>query len=154
MRWVRGGLAVAYPFLILAGLRWLEPRAVALLYVPALVNLVLLFVFGRTLVRGPSFMESIARLRERDLSPAQVAHCRTFTGVWCAFFAANAAVGAALAVRGDLWPWTIYTGFVAYLLMGLLFAFEWLVRSWRFHDFRGPLVDPLLRRLFPEGPAS
>ncbi len=154
MRWVRGGLAVAYPFLIVAGLRWLEPRAVFLLYVPALVNLGLLIVFGRTLLRPPSFVEVLARLREPELSPAQVAHCRTFTAVWCSFFAANAAMCAALALLGDLWPWTIYTGFVAYLLMGLLFAFEWIVRSWRFHDYRGPIVDPLLRRLFPEDPAS
>ena len=154
MKVLRGLLAGAYPFAIFAGLRWLEPRAVALLYVPVLVNLALLWAFGRTLLRGPSLVETLARLQESDLSEAQVAHCRSFTGVWCAFFAANAALCLALAWRGDLWLWTVYTGVVSYLLMGVVFGVEWLVRSWRFHQLRAPWMAPLLRRWFPEGPAS
>jgi uncharacterized membrane protein len=154
MKLLRGLLAGAYPFAIVAGIRWLEPRAVALLYVPVLVNLVLLFAFGRTLLRGPSLVETLARLQEPELSDAQVAHCRTFTGVWCIFFAANAVVCLGLAMLGDLWIWAGYTGVLSYALMGLVFATEWLVRSWRFHQFRAPWAEPLLRRFFPEGPIA
>ncbi len=40
-----------------------------------------------------------------------------------------AAVAAALALWAPLAWWTLYTGLIAYLLMGLLFAGEWLVRQ-------------------------
>ena len=153
MKRLRGLLAGAYPFAILAGIRWLEPRALALLYIPVLVNLGLLFAFGRTLIRGPSLVETLARLQVPELSDAQVGHCRTFTRVWCVFFAANAGVCFALAALSDLWLWTAYTGVLSYMLMGLLFGVEWLVRSWRFHQLRAPWAEPLLRRLYPEGPA-
>jgi uncharacterized membrane protein len=154
MKVLRGLLAGAYPFAILAGLRWVEPRAVALLYVPFLVNAALLFTFGRTLLSGTPFVETLARLQEPELSDAQRGHCRTFTGVWCAFFAANGFVCLVLAMRADLWLWTAYTGVLSYVLMGLVFAVEWLVRAWRFHQLRAPWADPLLRRLYPEGPTA
>jgi uncharacterized membrane protein len=156
MRLARGLLAVAYPFAVFAFLRWLEPRwdPRALLLVPVFVNLGLLFLFGRTLRGGPTLVERIALLQQPALSAAQVRHCRTTTAVWCGFFAANALVCLALAWRAPLWVWTLYTGFVSYLLMALLFAAEWLVRSWRFHHLAGGWVDPLLRRFFPEGPSA
>jgi uncharacterized membrane protein len=156
MKLARGLLAVAYPFAVFAGLRWLEPRwdPRALLLVPVLVNLGLLFAFGRTLRGGPTLVESIARVREPHLSAAQVRHCRTTTTVWCAFFAANAVVCLALAWSAPLWLWTLYTGVLSYLLMALLFALEWMVRSWRFHHWSPGWVDPLLRRFFPEGPSA
>jgi uncharacterized membrane protein len=52
--------------------------------------------------------------------------------VWCAFFVANGAVAAALALSGRRELWAAYTGVVAYLLMGLLFAGEYLVRRRKF----------------------
>jgi uncharacterized membrane protein len=200
MKLLRGLLAVAYPFLIFAGLRWLEPRWLALLlgvslllrsatrwqrpsrqelqrllapallvaavlvptlvlndaryllFVPVLVNAALLLAFARTLRRGPTLVETFARLQHPDLSEAQVRHCRTVTVVWCVFFAANAAVCLWLALAADLWIWTLYTGLVSYGLVGLVFAAEFVVRSWRFRNYQGTLVEPLFRRLFPQGP--
>jgi uncharacterized membrane protein len=156
MRLARGLLAVAYPFAVFAFVRWLEPHwdARALRLVPVFINLGLLYAFGRTLRGGPTIIERFALLQQPSLSAAQVRHCRTTTAVWCAFFAANAAVCAVLAWSAPLWIWTLYTGVVAYLLMALLFAVEWLVRSWRFHRLSVAWVDPLLRRFFPEGPAA
>lgn len=133
-------------------LLWNDGRT--LLFVPALVNVALLVAFGRTLRRGPPLVETFARMQHPDLSPAQVGHCRTVTGVWCVFFAANAAFSFWLAVAGDVWLWTLYTGLVAYLLMGLIFGVEFVVRSWRFRNYQGTLAEPLFRRLFPQGPPS
>src|SRR2546428_3521660 len=115
MKLGRGRSAVACPFAVFALLRWLEPRWAprALLLVPMFVNLGLLYAFGRTLRGGPTIVERLALLRQPALSAAQVRHCRTTTAVWCAFFAANAAVCGALAWVGPLWLWTLYTGFVA-----------------------------------------
>jgi uncharacterized membrane protein len=156
MKLARGLSAVAYPFAVFAFVRWLEPRwdPRALLLVPVFVNLGLLFAFCRTLRGGATIVEQLARLREPALSAAQVRHCRTTTQVWCAFFAANVAICAALAWFAELWLWTLYTGVISYVLGALLFGAEWLVRSWRFHHLTGAWVDPLLRRFFPEGPAA
>lgn len=200
MKLLRGLLAVAYPFLIFAGLHWLEPRWLALLlggtillraatrwrrpsrdellrlltpaalvgsvlvltlamndaryllFVPAMVNAALLVAFARTLRVGPPLVETFARLQHPDLSPAQVRHCRAVTLVWCVFFAANGGFALWLALEADVWLWALYTGFVSYLLIGLVFAAEFVVRSWRFRNYQGTLVEPLFRRLFPQGP--
>ena len=201
MKLLRGLLAVAYPFLIFAGLRWLDPRSLALLlggalvlravmgwhrpsreelrrlvtpallvssvlvltlamndaryllFVPALINGALLVAFGRTLRVGPPLVETFARLAHPDLSEAQVRHCRAVTLVWCVFFVVNGGFSLWLALQADIWIWTLYTGLIAYLLMGVIFATEFVVRSWRFRNYQGSLVEPLFRRLFPQGPA-
>ncbi|MGH0030711.1 MAG: hypothetical protein ACQGVC_13030 [Myxococcota bacterium] len=121
-----------------------------LLLVPALMNAALLLSFGRTLVgEGPPLVETFARLQGHDLSADEVAYCRSVTRVWCVFFAANAVVSLGLALHGDPAPWALYTGGVAYALVGLLFAVEFVVRAKRFGRYEGTLVEPLFRRLFP-----
>jgi len=163
MRLVRGVLAVAYPFLIFAVLHRFSPSSVSggewsdpklLLLVPVAVNLALLFVFARTLWRGTPLVETLARLQEPSLSPAQQRHCRSVTAIWSGFFAANTVVCLGLALFAELWLWTLYTGFVAYVLMAALYGCEYLVRIWRFHEARPAFAEPVLRRLFPEGPST
>jgi uncharacterized membrane protein len=129
-----------------------DPRF--LLLVPALVNGALLVSFGRTLFGGPTLVESFARMQVGDLPEDEVLYCRHVTLVWCAFFAVNGAVSLWLARRGDLAAWTLYTGGISYLLVGLLFASEFLVRCFRFGRYEGTLVEPLFRRLFRARPAA
>lgn len=135
--------------LLVAGWIWNDPRF--LMFLPALVSLALLAAFARTLRRGPTMVETFARMQRGDLSPARVRHCREATVAWCAFFALNAALCAALGAYAAPETWALYTGFVAYLVMGLLFAGEFIVRAARFED---EPVPPLLRRLLPRGRAS
>jgi uncharacterized membrane protein len=123
------------PALLGAGLllaTFLLGDARALFLVPAIVNAVLLYAFGRTLFGGETLVESIARRQHPELSPERVRHCRSVTIVWCAFFVANGAISLWLALAGDPQLWALYTGGIAYLLMGLLFAGEFVVRAWRF----------------------
>ena len=125
-----------------------------LLFVPSLVNAALLVAFARTLRFGPPLVETFARMREEELSDAQIRYCRSVTSVWCVFFAANAGFCLWLALASELWLWTLYTGLLSYLLVGLLFGAEFVVRSWRFGRYRGTAVEPLFRRLFPHGPKA
>ena len=101
---------------------------VALRAYPVLVNLGLLSLFGLSLRRGPSAIERLARLRHPDLDEKGVLYTAGVTKVWCAFFALNAAAAAAVGLWGDDAQWALYNGLIAYLLMGLLFGAEWLVR--------------------------
>jgi uncharacterized membrane protein len=99
---------------------------------PALANVAMLLSFGRTLLRGPSMAENIARLRRRELPNGAVAYCWWLTCLWCVFFALNAAFITWLALFASLASWTIYTGILAYLLAGALFLIELAYRRRRF----------------------
>ena len=103
---------------------------------------------------GPPMVEIFARLQTGILSEEEVRYCRTVTAVWCGFFAANGLAALGFALAGSLAAWTAYNGFVAYGLMGLLFAGEVTVRSYRFRRYEGGLADPLFRRLFPPRPST
>jgi uncharacterized membrane protein len=103
---------------------------------PALANVAMLLSFGRTLRGGPSMVESIARLRRRDLPGEVVTYCWRLTLLWCVFFGVNAAFISWLAFYGSLASWTIYTGLLAYLLAGGLFLAELFYRHRRFATIR------------------
>lgn len=117
------------------------------LALPVLVNLGLLANFAASL-RGPvSLVERFARLQDPALPPAEAAYCRKLTVVWCGFFVVNAAVSAALALWAPVAWWSLYTGLIAYLLIGLMFTVEFIVRKLTFRRFGDGLPDRLLRRV-------
>lgn len=148
----------------LRGLTWLALAVVGLLALaalfddprfilayPTLVNLVLLSQFGWSLRSGPPMVERFARLQVDDLSQAELAYCRAITAIWCGFFVLNGLTSALLAIWGTRSAWALYSGLIAYLLMGLLFAAEYLVRKARFGRFGPGLVDRLVERLVGPG---
>ncbi|MGK9065896.1 COG4648 family protein [Stutzerimonas chloritidismutans] len=113
-------------FCLLLG--WADDTALLLWY-PVLISLALLGLFAGSLIAGTPVIERLARLSEPDLPPAAVRYTRTVTWVWVGFFILNASAAGALALWAPLAWWTLYTGLIAYLLMGALFAGEWLVRQ-------------------------
>jgi uncharacterized membrane protein len=123
-----------------------EPRFFYAL--PVLVNLMLLANFAATL-RGPvSMIERFARMQEPELPPGGEAYCRKVTIVWCWFFVANAAASAALALWAPVAWWSLYVGGIAYLLIGVMFTVEYVVRKATFRRFSDALPDRLLRKVF------
>lgn len=127
------------------------------LAMPVLINVVLLGTFASSLLAERTIVERFARMQEAraagtedaTLSPAQVAHCRQTTWAWCAFFALNGAAALALALAAPLSWWAAYTSGVAYALMGLMFAAEYVVRQYRFRRYGEGLHDRLLSRILP-----
>ena len=122
------------------------------LFVPVLVNLALLVSFARTLFAGPTMVESLARRRFGHVPPEHVGYCRRVTQLWCAFFVANSALILWLALRAPIEYWTVYTGLIAYVLVGTLFAVEMTYRAWRFRRYEGEVTDVVFRRVFPPKP--
>jgi uncharacterized membrane protein len=120
-----------FPFLVALIWRRSAPPAF-LLYWPVLVCAAFLFSFGRTLWSPPPFVERFARLQNPNLGPVEVAYCRRVTQVWCLFFIVNGSIALALALKGSLKAWALYCGCISYLLIGALFAAEYLYRRWRF----------------------
>lgn len=97
---------------------------------PALVNLGLLVAFGSTLVRGPSMIEKIARLREPTLSASALGYTRRVTKLWCGFFIANSAFSLYTALALPRAAWSLYNGVFAYAAVGVLLGGEVLYRHW------------------------
>jgi uncharacterized membrane protein len=115
---------------------------------PIAINAALLAQFFGSL-RGTPLVERFARMQNPALSPAQVAYCRTVTKVWCVFFVVNACLSGALARWAPLAWWTLYNGLIAYVLMGVLGASEYVVRKVRFREYGDGLHDRLIARVFP-----
>lgn len=124
-------LAVA-AVLALVALLWRGNDPVWVLSYPILMNALMLSVFAASLVTPPSVIERLARLRHPDLPPEGVIYTRRVTQVWCGFFVVNGSVAAWTAFAASREAWVLYNGLIAYLLMGALFAGEWLFRRWRF----------------------
>ncbi|GGD53146.1 hypothetical protein [Pseudoxanthomonas indica] len=114
---------------VLALMATIFNQALPLKLYPALVNAVMLAVFAASLVFPPSVVERIARLTEPDLPAHAVVYTRRVTQVWCAFFIVNGTLALITALWASDRAWAIYNGGIAYVLMGSLFAIEWLVRQ-------------------------
>jgi uncharacterized membrane protein len=95
---------------------------------PCAMNVGFLVLFARSLCGPQSMIERFARLKESDLSAEGVIYTRQVTKVWCVFLAANACVALWSALYASREVWAFYNGFLAYVLMGILFAGEWLYR--------------------------
>jgi uncharacterized membrane protein len=115
---------------LLAVLAFWFDAALPLRFYPVLVNTLLLVLFAYSLIEPPSMIERLARLREANLPPAAVAYTRRVTQVWCGFFAVNGAIALYTALFASMAQWSFYNGFVAYLLIGLIFAGEYCARCW------------------------
>jgi uncharacterized membrane protein len=123
-RWWLAGTVVLF---LLTGWNngWLALR----LY-PVLVNAALLGVFAYSLVVPPSMIERFARMNEPDLPAQAIGYTRRVTQIWCVFFAINGAISLVTALWASPAIWTLYNGFIAYLLMGLLLVGERVVRRY------------------------
>ncbi|MFC5474837.1 hypothetical protein [Paraherbaspirillum soli] len=95
---------------------------------PVLVNAGMLAVFGYSLYAPPSAIERLARLTDPSLPDYAIAYTRRVTQVWCGFFLINGLLALATACWASPAVWSLYTGVIAYVAMGLLFAGEYAVR--------------------------
>lgn len=134
--------ALAAP-LCLAAL-WLDDRRY-MLALPVLINAGLFSLFFGSLRSPMPLVERFARMRVSDLSEAERSYCRSVTKLWSAFFVFNGATAAVLAARSSLDLWTLYTGLISYILVGLVGAGEYTVRKYRFGRFGDNFADRLLR---------
>jgi uncharacterized membrane protein len=117
-------IASAVALVILAAL---DPPVAAKSY-PVVVSAAFAAAFGMSLVHPPTLIERFARLHEPDLPPGAREYCRGVTMVWTAWLCVNALVALGLAIVGSDAAWALWTGVIAYLVMGLLFAGEIVVR--------------------------
>lgn len=97
-------------------------------FYPVAVNAALLVVFAASLFQERTVIERIARLTEPNLPTAAVSYTRKVTIAWCGFFLFNGSVALYTVLYANMETWTLYNGLIAYLLMGLMFGCELLIR--------------------------
>jgi len=147
---------VPIAILVLVVLGAVTQDARFVLAMPVVINFVLLATFGETLRKGQTPMiERFARLVEKELSEEKKAHCRTWTQRWCVFFALNASAALMLGLFATPFAWAAYNGGIAYALIGVMFAIEYVSRKARFRDDppRNPM-DRLMAKVFPPRPSA
>ncbi len=99
-----------------------------LLFYPVAVNACMLVVFASSLKQPQTIIERLARLQEPELPQSGVQYTRKVTQVWCLFFLINGLI-ALYTCFLPIKIWTLYNGLISYLLIGALFAIEWVVRQ-------------------------
>lgn len=141
--------------------RWLLPPAAAalmlfsvwdvswVLYLPPLaLNLGLCWLFGRTLRRGREpLIARFAVMEQASLSAELSAYTRVLTWLWTAFFAAAALVSLWLALSGNRDAWSLFTNFLNYALVAVLFLGEFVYRRLRYRSYRHLSPLKLLRNV-------
>jgi len=98
------------------------------------MNVVFLFVFGLTLFQGPPMIYRFAVLADKSIpnSPGEkriAEYCRKVTVAWVLFFVFNGSMALFTIFSGSDALWSVYNGGVSYILIGALFAGEYLVRK-------------------------
>jgi uncharacterized membrane protein len=137
--------AIALAFAVLG---WISHDGAWLLVLPSATQGAFGLAFLRSL-SGVPLVEHFARMVKPELSAGELAHCRRWTRIWGVYLLALAAIGLGLARWAPLAVWTIYVGVVSYVLVGVLFAVEYLIRKIRFRDYGRNPLDWLLGKLFP-----
>lgn len=123
----QGNLVIAA--LLLVGVSAMASNSPVLLqYYPVCINVLMLTAFAISLIRPPSIIEQIARIKTPDLPEAGVIYTRKVTMVWCGFFALNGAMALYTILDTTMGFWAVYNGVISYSLMGILFVGEFIVR--------------------------
>lgn len=98
-------------------------------FYPVCISALLLALFFVSLLRPPTIIERIARLKEPNLPDVAIRYTRNVTIIWCVFFTLNGGAALYTTLYTSLETWALYNGLISYILMGLLFAGEYLVRK-------------------------
>lgn len=114
-------------FIFLSVAAWANQINYLLIY-PIIVSSLFLLVFSMSLIYPPPIIERLARLEDPYLPEKGIIYTRKVTKVWVLFFLCNIIISSITVWYNNHWLWSLYNGFIFYILMGLLMAVEMAVR--------------------------
>ncbi|HEX22350.1 MAG TPA: hypothetical protein ENH21_02860 [Chromatiales bacterium] len=111
-----------------------------LLYLPPIVMPLLFWgVFFHSLLPGKvPLVTAIGEWARGPLSAQMRRYTRGVTLMWMVVFAVMALWAALLSWLASAMLWSLFTNFINYLLIVLLFVAEFVYRKWRFQDHDHP----------------
>lgn len=147
-------LATSILFFLAGLLCFMTDEAIFLKLYPVAINLIFLAFFGSTLIRGPNMIFRFATLADKSVKGSfhekkVENYCRKVTIIWCIFFIFNGSIATLTVFAGKIFGitaenadriWSLYNGGISYILMGVLFAAEFIVRKF---------VDKKMVKVFP-----
>lgn len=96
---------------------------------PVMMNIGLGLFFTLSLGKNKTpVIETLARIKEKSLPESAVVYTRKVTKAWVFFFWVNGIISLYTYFLNNLEIWTLYNGFISYLLIGLMFGGEYLFR--------------------------
>lgn len=100
---------------------------------PVVISVTLLFVFGITIFQKPNIIFRFATLQDKSIKGSVnekrvERYCLKVTYVWCCWFIFNGLAAVYTTFFCDEKVWSIYNGGISYVIMGLIFAVEFVVR--------------------------
>jgi uncharacterized membrane protein len=109
----------------------IDPKLVFKVY-PALADLVYLTIMGTSLFIPPPLVSYFVTMFDKSLKdrldPSYLErYCRKATIIWCIFFFIDAIIAMITVIWASELVWGIYNGGVTYVLMGMIFAGEYVV---------------------------
>jgi len=118
----------------LGGLCFIINSSIILKLYPLLMNILFLAAFGSTLFSPPTMIFRFATMQDKSIQGSLnekrvAAYCRKVTFVWCGFFIINGSVAGWTIFSGSDVLWSVYNGLISYILIGTLFAGEFIVRK-------------------------
>ena len=96
---------------------------------PLTISFGLAVVFSYSIFRPPTIIERIARRMAPNLNERGVRYTRQVTKAWVVFFIVNGFISAWTALFENIDVWLLYNGFISYIIMGLFFSLEFLIRQ-------------------------
>ena len=108
--------------------------SVILKFYPLLMNILFFAVFGSTCFFPPNMIFRFATMQDKTIKgslgeKSVEAYCRKVTIAWCVFFIFNGSIAAATIFSGSDVLWSVYNGGISYILMGIFFAGEFIIRK-------------------------
>ncbi len=95
---------------------------------PIIINASLFAVFFGSLFASQNIIEVFARKFDKQFHEGAVSYTRKVCVAWCVFFVINAGVSIwSLFQTPEIWAF--YNGVLSYILIGLMFIIEMLIRK-------------------------
>lgn len=125
---------VTSALLMTAGIAcFLTNQTIFLRMYAVVISVMMLIVFGSTLFFPPNIIFRFACLADKSIKGSLIhnrveRYCKKVCIVWCGFFILNGSISVYTAFFASEQVWAIYNGGISYVLMGLLFGIEYIIR--------------------------
>lgn len=96
-------------------------------YYPVIVNFVLFCIFFGSTFSEETVIQKMAKLMEPNIKPKALEYTRRLTYIWSIFMLANFFISLTTVFMSEK-VWVIYNGFLSYMLVGVFFIIEYMVR--------------------------
>lgn len=96
-------------------------------YYPVLMNLGFFLLFFISSFMKETIIQKLAKIMEPDIKPKALEYTRKLTYIWAVFTFCNFCISLFTVFLSEK-IWAVYNGCISYLLIGLFFAIEYIIR--------------------------